>query len=646
MNEPGVTIVPKTRKASLLAFGAKWHIAALACCVIAALAALFARTVADPDLWGHLRFGQDLLRTGQVIRPDPYSYMTGDQTWINHEWLAEGIFALAYRVAGPQGLIGLKLLAALSICGLIYAYLRDLHLAPLRAWILVLLGTIPIYVGLGTVRPHLFTYVCFALLMFILSQAERGRLRWLWGLPLLFALWPNLHGGFLAGIGILLLWLLIYLLEFVLRRPRLPATPQPAPWTALAAVALALLATLVNPYGIGLWTFLLRTATIPRPEITEWAPLTLVSIPGGVYLVLLFVGIAGFVLSPRPRRPFAILAFTVLALLPLVASRHLPLFAVAMPFLAGPYVADVWERWSASRRSASGDAGSHPLFRAALTGVFMLGTDRAPRPGRQPSPVHQRRSRDLSGTRRRAADSGACGGQHGRKLRLGGVCDLAPGSNRARVVRWPPRDGLLGARIRARCQLPVRLERLGCSAEEGRGRDGAGADATASLQPLKAADRLGGSSRRPRDHAFREAQLSPGRTHQGNGAAGTPAAGRWAVLPMTHRLSGSGTSGVDFLLRASNPDGGWVYAVGQPSCVEATAAAGWRCVMSGSRWTTAAPPPAPAVTLGQPDAGSPASGGTFSLRVGFWRQPVYRTAPAGDWPARFERGGAPAPDLG
>jgi hypothetical protein len=32
-------------------------------------------------------------------------------------------------------------------------------------------------------------------------------------------------------------------------------------------------------------------------------------------------------------------------------------------------------------------------------------------------------------------------------------------------------------------------------------------------------------------------------------------------------------------------------------------------------------------TVGQPDA-SPASGGTFSLRGGFWRQPVYRTAPA------------------
>ena len=360
--------------------GNRWHGIALTCFAVAALLAVFSGTIADPDLWGHLRFGQDLLRTGQVIRPDPYSYMTGDQMWINHEWLAEGIFALTYRAAGSQGLIGLKLLAALSICGLIYACLRDLHLAPLRAWVLVLLGTIPIYLGLATVRPHLFTYVCFALLLFMLWQAERGRTRWLWGLPLLFLLWPNLHGGFLAGVGILLLWLLVSLLELVLRRGGPLAASRPAPQvrpalrTALTAVALALLATLVTPYGIGLWTFLLRTATIPRPEITEWAPLPLISLPGGVYLLLLLVGIAGFALSRQQRRPFAILAFAVLAILPMVAGRHLPLFAVAMPFLAGACVAEVWERWSASRRSARGDAGSHPIFRPVLTGVFVVGT--------------------------------------------------------------------------------------------------------------------------------------------------------------------------------------------------------------------------------------------------------------------------------
>ena len=36
-----------------------------------------ARSVADPDLWGHVLFGGDLIRTGRIVRPDPYSYLSG-----------------------------------------------------------------------------------------------------------------------------------------------------------------------------------------------------------------------------------------------------------------------------------------------------------------------------------------------------------------------------------------------------------------------------------------------------------------------------------------------------------------------------------------------------------------------------------------
>ncbi len=63
----------------------------------------FSRTVADPDLWGHVRFGQDILRTGRIIQRDSYSYRTGDQPWINHEWLSEVIFAWLYEHAGAAG---------------------------------------------------------------------------------------------------------------------------------------------------------------------------------------------------------------------------------------------------------------------------------------------------------------------------------------------------------------------------------------------------------------------------------------------------------------------------------------------------------------------------------------------------------------
>ena len=58
---------------------------------------VFSPLIVDPDLWGHVRFGQDLLETGSIVRADPYSYLTAGQPWINHEWLAELAQAAAYR---------------------------------------------------------------------------------------------------------------------------------------------------------------------------------------------------------------------------------------------------------------------------------------------------------------------------------------------------------------------------------------------------------------------------------------------------------------------------------------------------------------------------------------------------------------------
>ncbi len=64
--------------------------------VIAALVIITSRTVADTDLWGHLRFGLDTVESGRVLDVDPYSYLSAGQRWINHEWLAEVSFALAW----------------------------------------------------------------------------------------------------------------------------------------------------------------------------------------------------------------------------------------------------------------------------------------------------------------------------------------------------------------------------------------------------------------------------------------------------------------------------------------------------------------------------------------------------------------------
>jgi hypothetical protein len=42
---------------------------------------------ADPDLWGNVRFGLDVLRDHAPSRIDHYSF-TQDIPWVNHEWLS------------------------------------------------------------------------------------------------------------------------------------------------------------------------------------------------------------------------------------------------------------------------------------------------------------------------------------------------------------------------------------------------------------------------------------------------------------------------------------------------------------------------------------------------------------------------------
>lgn len=333
-----------------------------------------AHTMADPDLWGHVRFGQLLLEEGGIPRSDPYSYLTIGHPWINHEWLAEVLFAAVHGWAGSVGLVALKALASLFIVLAAYLHLRRRGLDTLRAGLAVMLLVALVRIGIATVRPHLFTYVLFFAVLLILEAAERGRHRTLWALPFLFALWANLHGGFLAGLGILAVWTAaVGLAELVARRRG--ATERPsgggglALWAGGALVA-SMAATLLNPYGPELLDFLARTATVPRPEITEWEPLGIRSASGVWYLLFLALLAAALLRSERPKRAGALAVLAVAALVPLLAVRHLPLFALSGIVLGGEHLAGAFGR---RLPRSSPDGGSWVLGTAVAGAVLLAG---------------------------------------------------------------------------------------------------------------------------------------------------------------------------------------------------------------------------------------------------------------------------------
>src|SRR5208282_2992146 len=58
----------------------------------------------DPDLWWHIRVGQEILATRHWPNTDPYSFTAAGQPWMAYEWLGEVLLGGVARVAGLPGL--------------------------------------------------------------------------------------------------------------------------------------------------------------------------------------------------------------------------------------------------------------------------------------------------------------------------------------------------------------------------------------------------------------------------------------------------------------------------------------------------------------------------------------------------------------
>src|SRR3974390_1697129 len=152
----------------------------------------------DPDLWGHLRFGLDILRDHRLPVVDPYSF-TQDVPWINHEWLHELLSAGAYQLVGVSGLIMLKAMLIAATLAVVGEALAGTTL-PIQ-WTAVAFAALAILPLSLTIRPQVWTLFFLAVECRILATRRR-----FWGLPFLFVAWANLHGAWVVGAGVLIIW--------------------------------------------------------------------------------------------------------------------------------------------------------------------------------------------------------------------------------------------------------------------------------------------------------------------------------------------------------------------------------------------------------------------------------------------------------
>jgi hypothetical protein len=352
----------------------------------------------DPDLWGHVKYGQEVLADGNLPKTATHTYTATNYRWINHENLTEIALAYVYEHFGVLGLTAGKCLLGMGILGLMWLTARRHvvtlaggRLDPLAMWAFLFLVTINLQ-GSFLIRPQLFSFVLCAVMLVFLDRGfpdwpkcRTPKFGWLWCLPALVVVWINFHGGVVAGVCILSAFLGGRAVELILRSRPLHGEQLPAskwPWKAaghLALVAVASVAAmLVNPYGYKLPLWLAQSLSLPRPEVTEWATLTLDSpaFPPFAMLCVLVVVAAAFGARPRDWTKFAL--FLLVAWQAVAHFRHVAFFALLCGFWLPAMLLGL------RARLQSKDAGRHPdialapwLRRsavAALAAVFCLQT--------------------------------------------------------------------------------------------------------------------------------------------------------------------------------------------------------------------------------------------------------------------------------
>ncbi len=323
-----------------------------------------ARTWADPDLWGHLQFGRDILEAGAIPRVDHYAF-TSDVSWVNHEWLAEILMSLAWQAGGPIGLVGLKLLLALGTLGFLLVVFERSGLPLLVRDIGLPLVAVAVSPWTMTVRPQLFSLFLFMALLATLRAVDRGRRGALAAVPFIMLAWCNLHGGWLVGMAVFLPWLAF---EFFDRR-----VSWRARCGALLVGVLAAGATLLNPYGAGLWVFLWRTVGLNRPDISEWQPLWHAS-TGWAVVWLGLVTMAVVVTTRYGRVSGRYLASLLLfAFASLRVVRLIPFFGLAAVYWLAPALSvprDAHEPVA----SAAAERWRAPYWRVAFAAILVSGT--------------------------------------------------------------------------------------------------------------------------------------------------------------------------------------------------------------------------------------------------------------------------------
>jgi hypothetical protein len=292
--------------------------------------------------------GREIVKNGSI--PDGVSFASAPSAdWPNVPVLAELTFHSLDAALGLRGLLLAQLAAVLLALSILAVDMRrggadDLGMC--IAITLAIAGSLP---ALLVVRAQLFSLVLFPALVALLRAQTRSPSRRVWLVPIVLAVWSNLHGAVLVGLAITAIFLVF--------------SRALTGWIEAAAVltvsGLAVCATPALERTPAYYLGVLRNEAARRGE-GLWAPLSLTS---GLDLLFLATGIVLVTLALRARPPlWEVVALAALTILAIKTSRS----GVWLLFFAATPAAQAIRLQARTRLSAV------PTVLAAAVALFGL----------------------------------------------------------------------------------------------------------------------------------------------------------------------------------------------------------------------------------------------------------------------------------
>lgn len=289
---------------------------------------LFAQNLAaDPGVGWHLRTGEWILQHKQVPRFDLFLWGETPRSWIHDQWLSDLLFWQLYSVGGinllKTVLLGMLIVSYVSLLG---GEMKKFHSSALLIFFALVLFS-PLISLQWFVRPLAFSFFFFqGLTAWLLRFPKKLPLSGALVVLGLFALWANLHAGFICG---LLLLVTAALSELLQRDFRLAGR------FGIYSLA-AFCGTFINPYGLQLWQSALRLLGNPffMQLNSEWqSPDFADPLFAPFWAILLFL-LVSQLRGSKVLSLFEMLIILGFALLALSERRMIPYFGIVsvVPF--------------------------------------------------------------------------------------------------------------------------------------------------------------------------------------------------------------------------------------------------------------------------------------------------------------------------